>query len=211
MSTIPTSNRPWVAGALLHTAPTRAHARLTVIRLNLDDQLVDGYGRRHMRGRRRTSSVRPRSRRPARSSIHIGPRRNWHVLDFSKAVHTPRLLDLAAWQGNAGPPDPDAIRTLIDQYVHAGGHRGALVDRGGLAPERWALGWRLVQDVEWALRHQRCLRSPNRRGPHRARAHIAHERCGPSRRPSSPSSPHSTRAARQQRANRLAVSGTVVT
>jgi hypothetical protein len=74
------------------------------------------------------------------------------VLDFSKAVHGPRLLDLAAWQGNAGPPDPDAIRTLIDQYVRAGGHRGALVDRGGLAPERWALGWRLVQDVEWALR-----------------------------------------------------------
>jgi hypothetical protein len=59
---------------------------------------------------------------------------------------------LVSWFGVRRPADPPAARRLIDRYVRAGGHPGALEDRGGLPAERWALGWHRVHAAEWLLR-----------------------------------------------------------
>lgn len=88
-----------------------------------------------------------------RSSIHIGPS-GWTVLDVAKAYHGPGLLDLATWQGARFEPDPAALRDLIGRYVLAGGHPDALAERGGLAPELWALGWHRLMVAHWFLSHE---------------------------------------------------------
>jgi hypothetical protein len=84
------------------------------------------------------------------SALHVSPA-GWHLLDFAMAFTGPGLLDLAAWSGLRRPADPPRTRRLITQYVHSGGHRDALVHRGGLAAEHWALGWHRVQAATWLL------------------------------------------------------------
>ncbi|MET9263749.1 hypothetical protein [Amycolatopsis sp. NPDC004079] len=84
------------------------------------------------------------------SAIHIGPG-GWRVLDFAMALHGPGLLDLASWPGLRRPADPPSTRSLIEQYIRAGGHPAALDDRGDLPAERWALGWHRVQAAHWLL------------------------------------------------------------
>ncbi|MEE1823786.1 aminoglycoside phosphotransferase family protein [Streptomyces sp. BE20] len=90
------------------------------------------------------------------SSLHIGPL-GPRLLDFAHSFVGPGLLDLAAWQGlaKAQPPDPARLRALIGAYIAAGGHPDALARRGGLSPERWALGWHRVWAVEWFLEQAR--------------------------------------------------------
>jgi hypothetical protein len=84
------------------------------------------------------------------SSLHIGPF-GPRLLDFAHSFAGPCLLDLAAWQGlaKAQPPDPERLHAFIGAYIGAGGHPEALARRGGLSPERWALGWHRVWAVEW--------------------------------------------------------------
>lgn len=73
------------------------------------------------------------------STVHIGVA-GWHLLDFAMTLHGPGLLNLAAWSGLRLPPNPPHTRSLIEHYVHAGGHLEALADRGGYPPStgRWA-------------------------------------------------------------------------
>ncbi len=84
------------------------------------------------------------------TAVHV-TRHGWRLLDFAMTLVGPGLFDLAAWSGLRLPPNPPATRNLIEQYVHAGGHREALADRGGLSAERWALGWHRVQAAHWLL------------------------------------------------------------
>lgn len=84
------------------------------------------------------------------STVHLGAT-DWHLLDFAMTLHGPGLLDLAAWSGLRRPPDPPRTRSLIQHYVHAGGHPEALADRGGLPTEHWALGWHRIQAAHWLL------------------------------------------------------------
>ncbi|MFE9662925.1 aminoglycoside phosphotransferase family protein [Streptomyces sp. NPDC005955] len=84
------------------------------------------------------------------TSLHIG-QRGWRMLDFARAFTGPGLLDLASWHGTVEPPQPGRLRTLLEQYVTAGGTPDALAPRGGLAAERWALGWHRVWVVEWFM------------------------------------------------------------
>ncbi|MER6396653.1 aminoglycoside phosphotransferase family protein [Kitasatospora sp. NPDC001603] len=90
------------------------------------------------------------------SSLHIGPL-GPRLLDFAHSFAGPGLLDIAAWQGlaKAQPPDPARLHALIGAYIAAGGHPDALARRGGLPPERWALGWHRVWAVEWFLTQAR--------------------------------------------------------
>lgn len=82
--------------------------------------------------------------------LHITPT-GWWLLDFAMSVIGPGLFDLAAWSGLRNPADPVRTRRLGERYVQAGGHPDALVDRGGLPAERWALGWHRLQAAHWLL------------------------------------------------------------
>nr|WP_316521595.1 phosphotransferase [Kitasatospora sp. K002] len=84
------------------------------------------------------------------TSLHIGED-GWCLLDFARAFTGPGLLDLASWHGTTGDPDPARLRMLIEAYVATGGPKDALVERGGLAAEQWALGWHRVWAVEWFM------------------------------------------------------------
>jgi len=84
------------------------------------------------------------------TSLHISSH-GWHLLDFARAFNGPGLLDLASWRGTVDEPDPARLRAFIEAYVAAGGHRDALAERGGLAPEAWALGWHRLWAVEWFM------------------------------------------------------------
>ncbi|MEU6484955.1 phosphotransferase [Streptomyces sp. NPDC046887] len=84
------------------------------------------------------------------TSVHVGEN-GWHVLDFARAFTGPGLIDLASYHGTIGTPSPDRLRVFIEQYVAAGGHEDALAARGGMAAERWALGWHRVWAVEWFM------------------------------------------------------------
>ena len=98
------------------------------------------------------------------SSLHTGER-GWRLLDFARAFTGPGLLDLAAWQGlaKADPPDPQRLRALIADYIAAGGPSDAQARRGGLPPERWALGWHRIWAVEWFLEQaHRWIDNPTR-------------------------------------------------
>lgn len=77
------------------------------------------------------------------SSIHVGVAR-FGILDLARAFHGPQLLDLASYAGTRQPPDIAACRRLLDAYVAAGGDSRALVQREGLASERWALFWHRI-------------------------------------------------------------------
>lgn len=79
--------------------------------------------------------------------LHIGVD-GWHLLDFARAFNGPGLLDLASWHGTIDEADPARLRAFIEAYVAAGGNPGALAERGGLAPEAWALGWHRVWAIE---------------------------------------------------------------
>ncbi|MCZ4120210.1 phosphotransferase family protein [Streptomyces sp. H39-S7] len=84
------------------------------------------------------------------TSLHIG-RDGWRLLDFARAFNGPGLIDLASWHGTIEDADPVRLRRFIQAYVTAGGHPSALAERGGLAPEAWALGWHRVWAVEWFM------------------------------------------------------------
>nr|WP_312866756.1 aminoglycoside phosphotransferase family protein [Streptomyces zagrosensis] len=84
------------------------------------------------------------------TSLHIG-RDGWRLLDFARAFTGPGLLDLASWHGTVEPADPVRLRRFIQAYVAAGGHPSALAERGGLAPQAWALGWHRVWAIEWFM------------------------------------------------------------
>lgn len=84
------------------------------------------------------------------SDVHISTS-GLRILDFAMTFIGPGLLDLAAWSGLRRPPNPPVTRQLIELYVRAGGHPGALADRGGLPAERWALGWHRLQAAHWLL------------------------------------------------------------
>lgn len=85
------------------------------------------------------------------STLQIGARGHWHVLDFTKSLTGPGLLDLAAWSGVRTAPDLTRTRQLLELYVQAGGHADALAERGGLPAEAWALGWLRLQAAHWLL------------------------------------------------------------
>ncbi|MCX4750016.1 phosphotransferase [Kitasatospora sp. NBC_01287] len=84
------------------------------------------------------------------TSLHLG-QDAWFLLDFARAFTGPGLLDLASWHGTLDTPEPARLRAFIEAYVAAGGHRDALAERGGLAPEAWALGWHRVWACEWFM------------------------------------------------------------
>lgn len=84
------------------------------------------------------------------TSLHIGGS-GWRLLDFARAFNGPGLLDLASWPGTIDDPEPAKLRSLIETYIAAGGHPNALASRGGLAAERWALGWHRVWVISWYL------------------------------------------------------------
>lgn len=84
------------------------------------------------------------------TSLHIG-QRGWRLLDFARAFTGPGLLDLASWHGTLDAPDPVRLRALLESYVMEGGTPDALAERGGLAAEKWALGWHRIWAVEWFM------------------------------------------------------------
>ncbi|MFG3152417.1 phosphotransferase family protein [Streptomyces sp. NPDC048219] len=84
------------------------------------------------------------------TSLHIG-RRGWRLLDFARAFTGPGLLDLASWHGTLDDPDPVRLRVFLESYVNEGGTPDALAERGGLAAEKWALGWHRMWAVEWFM------------------------------------------------------------
>ncbi|MFC0601198.1 phosphotransferase [Streptomyces palmae] len=84
------------------------------------------------------------------TSLHIG-RYGWRLLDFARAFTGPGLLDLASWHGTLDAPDPVRLRVFIESYVTEGGTPDALTERGGLAAERWALGWHRMWAIEWFM------------------------------------------------------------
>ena len=84
------------------------------------------------------------------TSLHIG-KDGWHLLDFARAFNGPGLFDLASWHGTIDDADPVRLRSFIEAYVAAGGHPSALAERGGLAPEAWALGWHRLWAIEWFM------------------------------------------------------------
>ncbi|GGO85557.1 phosphotransferase [Wenjunlia tyrosinilytica] len=84
------------------------------------------------------------------TSLHIG-RQGWRLLDFARAFTGPGLFDFASWHGTLDTPDPVRLRVLLDTYVTEGGTPDALVERGGLPAERWALGWHRMWAVEWFM------------------------------------------------------------
>jgi hypothetical protein len=81
-------------------------------------------------------------------SLHVGTK-GWHLLDFARAFTGPGLLDLASWHDNLDDPDPARAASLIERYVHLGGHRHTLAARGGLDSAAWALGWHRVRAADW--------------------------------------------------------------
>ncbi|MGH3501968.1 MAG: phosphotransferase family protein [Nocardioidaceae bacterium] len=85
------------------------------------------------------------------TSVHIGPT-GWKLLDWARAFTGPGLLDLASWQGTTEAADLDALRALLDAYIAEGGPAEMLAERGGLAAERWAVGWHRLWVIEWYLR-----------------------------------------------------------
>ncbi|MEV0446161.1 aminoglycoside phosphotransferase family protein [Streptomyces spectabilis] len=84
------------------------------------------------------------------TSLHIG-QRGWRLLDFARAFTGPGLLDLASWHGTLDEPDPARVRVFLETYVAEGGTPDALAERGGLAAEKWALGWHRMWAVEWFM------------------------------------------------------------
>ncbi|MFI9719231.1 aminoglycoside phosphotransferase family protein [Streptomyces sp. NPDC052396] len=84
------------------------------------------------------------------TSLHIG-QRGWRLLDFARAFTGPGLLDLASWHGTLDDPDPVRLRVFLESYVTEGGTPDALAERGGLAAEKWALGWHRMWAVEWFM------------------------------------------------------------
>lgn len=84
------------------------------------------------------------------TSVHIGEN-GWHLLDFARAFTGPGLIDLASFHGTIDAPSPLRMRVLLEHYVTAGGHEDALVARGGLPAEAWALGWHRMWAVEWFM------------------------------------------------------------
>ncbi|MER5495005.1 aminoglycoside phosphotransferase family protein [Streptomyces sp. NPDC002490] len=84
------------------------------------------------------------------TSLHVGED-GWHLLDFARAFNGPGLLDLASWHGTVDDADPARLRAFLEAYVATGGNPGALAERGGLAPEAWALGWHRVWAIEWFI------------------------------------------------------------
>jgi hypothetical protein len=84
------------------------------------------------------------------TSMHITGG-GWRLLDFARAFTGPGLLDLASWHGTLDDADPVRLRSFIEAYVAAGGHPDALVERGGLSPQAWALGWHRVWAIEWFM------------------------------------------------------------
>ncbi|WP_030782236.1 aminoglycoside phosphotransferase [Streptomyces sp. NRRL S-920] len=84
------------------------------------------------------------------TSLHIG-QRGWRLLDFARAFTGPGLLDLASWHGTLDDPDPVRLRVFLETYVTEGGTPDAVAERGGLAAEKWALGWHRVWAVEWFM------------------------------------------------------------
>lgn len=84
------------------------------------------------------------------TSLHIG-QRGWRLLDFARAFTGPGLLDLASWHGTIEDPDPVRLRVFLESYVTEGGTPDALAERGGLAAEKWALGWHRMWAVEWFM------------------------------------------------------------
>ncbi|GAA2650022.1 aminoglycoside phosphotransferase family protein [Streptomyces lunalinharesii] len=84
------------------------------------------------------------------TSLHIG-QHGWKLLDFARAFTGPGLLDLASWHGTLDTPDPVRLRVFLEAYVTEGGTADALAERGGLAAEKWALGWHRMWAVEWFM------------------------------------------------------------
>ncbi|MFB7712525.1 aminoglycoside phosphotransferase family protein [Streptomyces sp. NPDC056105] len=84
------------------------------------------------------------------TSLHVGER-GWRLLVFARAFTGPGLLDLASWHGTIEPPHLLRLRVFLEQYVVAGGTPDALVSRGGLTAENWALGWHRMWAVEWFM------------------------------------------------------------
>ncbi|MFK0291099.1 aminoglycoside phosphotransferase family protein [Streptomyces sp. NPDC090442] len=84
------------------------------------------------------------------TSLHIG-HNGWHLLDFARSFTGPGLLDLASWHGTLDTPVPVRLRVFLEAYVTEGGTPDALTERGGLAPEKWALGWHRMWAVEWFM------------------------------------------------------------
>jgi hypothetical protein len=84
------------------------------------------------------------------TSLHIG-QHGWRLLDFARAFTGPGLLDLAGWHGTLDDPDPARLRVFLESYVAEGGAPDALAQRGGLAAEKWALGWQRMWAVEWFM------------------------------------------------------------
>ncbi|MEU3985720.1 aminoglycoside phosphotransferase family protein [Streptomyces sp. NPDC026672] len=84
------------------------------------------------------------------TSLHVG-RHGWRLLDFARAFTGPGLLDLASWHGTLDAPDPARLRGFLETYVREGGAPDALAARGGLAAEKWALGWHRIWAVEWFM------------------------------------------------------------
>ncbi|MFH8492388.1 aminoglycoside phosphotransferase family protein [Streptomyces longisporoflavus] len=84
------------------------------------------------------------------TSLHIG-QRGWRLLDFARSFTGPGLLDLASWHGTLKEPDLVRLRVFLETYVAEGGTPDALAERGGLAAEKWALGWHRMWAVEWFM------------------------------------------------------------